>query len=107
MNAEGLLIVRTSALGAETQIARIVRLVASAQGAKAPIQQQVDKVAAVFVPAVLVIALLTLLAWLWQGTEWPTALIHAVSVRYVPPGAPQALRAQARWRRVAATAPCP
>ena len=80
VNAEGLLIVRTSALGAETQIARIVRLVASAQGAKAPIQQQVDKVAAVFVPAVLVIALLTLLAWLWQGTEWPTALIHAVSV---------------------------
>jgi len=80
VNAEGLLLVRTTALGAETQIARIVRLVASAQGAKAPIQQQVDKVAAVFVPAVLLIALATLVGWLLNGTEWPTALIHSVSV---------------------------
>jgi Cu+-exporting ATPase len=80
VNGEGLLLVRTTALGAETQIARIVRLVATAQGAKAPIQQQVDKVAAVFVPVVLLIALATLLGWLLAGAEWPTALIHAVSV---------------------------
>jgi Cu+-exporting ATPase len=80
VNAEGLLLVRTTALGAETQIARIVRLVASAQGAKAPIQQQVDRVSAVFVPVVLLIAMLTLAGWLLAGVGGATALIHAVSV---------------------------
>ncbi|MEK8045184.1 heavy metal translocating P-type ATPase [Ideonella margarita] len=80
VNAEGLLTVQVTALGAESQIARIVRLVASAQGAKAPIQQQVDKVAAVFVPAVLVLALATLGGWWWHGAGLATALIHAVSV---------------------------
>ncbi|MBQ0944296.1 copper-translocating P-type ATPase [Ideonella sp. 4Y16] len=80
VNAEGLLVLRATSLGAESQIERIVRLVASAQAKKAPIQQQVDRVAAVFVPVVLVIALLTLLGWWWAGADTPTALIHAVSV---------------------------
>ena len=80
VNAEGLLVVRTTALGSETQIARIVRLVASAQASKAPIQQQVDRVAAVFVPAVLLVAVCTLAGWWWVGAPLATALIHAVSV---------------------------
>jgi len=63
VNAEGLLQVRTTAVGAESVLARIVRLVESAQGKKAPIQRLVDQVSAVFVPVVLAIALLTLLAW--------------------------------------------
>jgi P-type Cu+ transporter len=80
INGEGLLIVRTTAVGAETQLARIVRLVESAQAKKAPIQQTVDRVSAVFVPVVVVIAVFTLLGWgLTQG-DWEAAIVHAVSV---------------------------
>ncbi len=80
INAEGLLIVRTTAVGAETALARIVRLVESAQAKKAPIQQLVDKVSAVFVPAVVVAALVTFLGWwAWNG-DIATALLHAVAV---------------------------
>lgn len=81
VNGEGVLTVRTTALGAETQIGRIVRLVASAQGSKPPIQQQVDRVAAVFVPTVLALALLTWLGW-WGLTEvgLSEATLHAVAV---------------------------
>jgi Cu+-exporting ATPase len=80
VNGEGVLRVRTTALGAESQIERIVRLVAEAQGAKAPIQAQVDKVAAVFVPVVLVLAALTGLGWWLMDAGLPTATIHAVCV---------------------------
>ncbi len=80
INGEGLLVVRTGAVGAETQLARIVRLVESAQAKKAPIQQTVDRVSAVFVPVVVGVAFVTLLAWgLTQG-DWAAATIHAVSV---------------------------
>jgi len=80
LNVEGLIVVRTTAVGAETQLARIVRLVESAQARKAPIQQLVDKVSAVFVPTVVVIALLTgLVWWMWAG-DGAAATLHAVSV---------------------------
>ncbi|NDY90191.1 heavy metal translocating P-type ATPase [Ideonella livida] len=80
VNGEGLLTVQATALGAESQIARIVRLVANAQAAKAPIQQQVDRVSAVFVPVVMALAALTFIGWWWSGAGLPTATIHAVSV---------------------------
>jgi Cu+-exporting ATPase len=80
LNAEGLLRVRASALGAESTLARIVRLVESAQAQKAPIQRLVDRVSAVFVPVVLVIALLTWLGWGLASGAWSEGLIHAVSV---------------------------
>ena len=82
LNGEGLLLVRTTALGAETALSRIVRLVEQAQARKAPIQQTVDKVSAVFVPAVMVIALFTLIGWrLWApDSAWETAIVHAVAV---------------------------
>ena len=80
VNAEGLLRVRTEALGAETTLARIVRLVESAQARKAPIQRLVDRVAAVFVPVVLVAAALTLLGWGLAGGQWTQGLLNAVSV---------------------------
>lgn len=80
INAEGLLIVRTTAVGAETALARIVRLVESAQAKKAPIQQLVDQVSAVFVPAVVVAALLTFAGWWWWNGDIATALLHAVAV---------------------------
>jgi len=80
INGEGLLVVRTTAVGAASMLSQIVQMVESAQARKAPIQQTVDKVAAVFVPAVGAAALLTLLAWgLLQG-NWVQALVHAVSV---------------------------
>ncbi len=92
INGEAVLLVRTTALGAETVLSRIVRLVESAQSRKAPIQRKVDQVSAVFVPVVLLLAVLTLLAWGWVGAHggahsgadsgagWAPAVLHAVAV---------------------------
>lgn len=80
LNGDGLLRLETVATGTETVLGRIVRLVEHAQSAKAPIQRLVDRVSAVFVPAVLVIALLTLLGRWWWGGSLEAALIDAVAV---------------------------
>ena len=80
INGEGLVRMQVKAVGHETVLSRIIRLVDDAQAAKAPIQRLVDQVAEVFVPAVLVIALLTGVVWLWQGAGYEHALIHAVAV---------------------------
>ncbi|WNF47647.1 heavy metal translocating P-type ATPase [Pseudomonas sp. SG20056] len=80
INGEGRLLVETTALGAETVLSRIIRLVEDAQAAKAPIQKLVDKVSQVFVPSVLLIALATLLGWLLLGAGIETALLNAVAV---------------------------
>jgi len=80
VNGEGLLLVTVSALGAESTLSRIVRLVESAQARKAPIQRLVDQVSAVFVPVVIGIAALTLIAWGMATGDWGQALIHAVAV---------------------------
>lgn len=80
INGEGVLRVKTTALGGETVLARIIRLVEDAQAAKAPIQKLVDKVSNVFVPVVIGIALVTLVGWLIAGAGWEQALINAVAV---------------------------
>jgi Cu+-exporting ATPase len=80
INGEGLLLVHTDAVGAETSLAKMIRLIEDAQLAKAPIQHLVDKVSAWFVPAVLAIALMTWLGWWLQGAAMETAIINAVSV---------------------------
>ncbi|MBC5763793.1 cadmium-translocating P-type ATPase [Ramlibacter sp. GTP1] len=80
INGEGRIVVRVEAVGHETVLARIIRLVEDAQAAKAPIQRLVDQVSAVFVPVVLVIALVTLLGWLAMGGEVEAAVVHAVAV---------------------------
>jgi Cu+-exporting ATPase len=80
INAEGALLVTTLAIGAETTLARIIRMVESAQAAKAPIQRIVDRVSAVFVPVVLGIALLTLLGWVALTGSWEQGLVNAVAV---------------------------
>ncbi|WP_226478213.1 heavy metal translocating P-type ATPase [Pseudomonas sp. MWU16-30323] len=80
INGEGRLLVRTLALGAESVLARIIRLVEDAQAAKAPIQKLVDKVSQVFVPVVLVLALATLIGWWLYGAPLEVALINAVTV---------------------------
>ncbi|KVS11322.1 copper-transporting ATPase [Burkholderia multivorans] len=80
INGEGALVVETTAIGAETTLARIIRLVESAQAEKAPIQRLVDRVSAVFVPAILGIAVLTLVGWLLAGAGAETAILNAVAV---------------------------
>ncbi|UXZ84179.1 heavy metal translocating P-type ATPase [Burkholderia multivorans] len=80
INGEGALVVETTAIGAETTLARIIRLVESAQAEKAPIQRLVDRVSAVFVPAMLGIAVLTLVGWLLAGAGAETAILNAVAV---------------------------
>ncbi len=80
VNGQGLLHIVTTTIGNESVLARIVRLVESAQAKKAPIQRLVDKVSAVFVPVVIGIALLTLLAWGLLGGDWQEAILNAISV---------------------------
>ena len=80
INADGLLLVRTQAVGGETTLSRIIRLVEDAQAAKAPIQHLVDKVSAIFVPVVLLLALLTMLGWWFATGELENAIINAVAV---------------------------
>ena len=80
VNGSGRLLVAVTATGAETVLARVVRLVEDAQAGKAPIQRTVDRVAEVFVPVVLGIAALTFIGWWLAGIGVETALVHAVSV---------------------------
>jgi Cu+-exporting ATPase len=80
INGEGRVVMQVSAVGSETVLAHIIRLVEDAQAAKAPIQRLVDQVSSVFVPVVLVIALVTLLAWWLTGHPFELAVIHAVAV---------------------------
>jgi Cu+-exporting ATPase len=80
LNTSGRLEIETTAIGAETMLARIIRLVEDAQGSKPPIQRLVDRVAAVFVPVVLLLALLTVAGWTAAGAPVEPALLAAVSV---------------------------
>ncbi|GAB6053981.1 copper-translocating P-type ATPase CopA1 [Magnetospira thiophila] len=80
MNGEGLLRVRATTIGAESTLGRIVRLIENAQASKAPVQRLVDRVAAIFVPVVTVIAYGTFAGHLLNGATATEALIHAVSV---------------------------
>ncbi|MCH8684502.1 heavy metal translocating P-type ATPase [Pedomonas mirosovicensis] len=80
INGEGRVLVDVTAVGAETMLSRVVRLVEEAQGAKPPVQRMVDRVSAIFVPVVLGIALLTLLGWLLTGASAETAILNAVAV---------------------------
>lgn len=80
VNIDGMLLVKTMAIGAESTLSRIIRLVEDAQTAKPEIQRLVDKVSAVFVPVVIVIALITLLAWGLYSANWEQAILNAVAV---------------------------
>src|SRR5687767_6029089 len=80
LNAEGLIALRVTAVGAQSVLARIIDLVERAQAKKAPIQRLVDRVSAVFVPVVLVIAAATLLSWGLAIGDWEQALLNAVAV---------------------------
>ncbi|MCZ2135287.1 MAG: heavy metal translocating P-type ATPase [Burkholderiales bacterium] len=80
INGSGRLALRVGAVGADSVLAHIIRLVEDAQSAKAPIQRLVDRVAAVFVPVVLLFAVATLVGWWWRLGTLETAIINAVAV---------------------------
>ncbi|KAF1005878.1 MAG: Copper-exporting P-type ATPase [Burkholderia gladioli] len=80
INAEGALSVEATAIGTETTLARIICLVESAQAEKVPIQRLVDRISAVFVPAMLVLAVLTFASWMLSGAETETTILNTVAV---------------------------
>ena len=80
VNTSGRLVVEATQVGADTALAQIARLVDEAQGAKAPVQRLADRVAAVFVPVVLVVAAGTLAVWLLTGATADDAFTAAVAV---------------------------
>ncbi len=80
LNGDARLVVEVSAIGAETVLARMARAVEAAQAGKPPIQRLADRVSAVFVPVVLVVAALTAAGWLFSGARVSEATINAVSV---------------------------
>lgn len=80
INKNGLLKFRATRVGKDTALAQIIRLVEQAQGSRAPVQDLVDRVAAVFVPAVLVIATLTFSVWIVADGDFTTSLIRTIAV---------------------------
>ncbi len=80
LNREGLLKIEARKVGRDTVLAQIIRLVETAQGSKAPIQDLADRVAAVFVPIIIGLALLTFLIWLAVGANFTEALIRLTTV---------------------------
>ncbi|GAB3419658.1 heavy metal translocating P-type ATPase [Massilia agilis] len=83
VNGEGMLLVEATAVGADSMLSQIIKLVEDAQAVKAPIQRLVDKVSAVFVPVVLLISLVTLLGWGFATGDWQQALLNAVAVQVI------------------------
>ena len=79
-NLDGSLRIRAEGVGAQTQLMEIVRLTEAAQGSKAPIQKLADRIAGVFVPAVIAVAALTFTGWWWATADFTASLIPAVAV---------------------------
>ncbi|MFM9135541.1 MAG: heavy metal translocating P-type ATPase [bacterium] len=80
VNVDGTLVVRATRVGADTHLAQITRLVAEAQSGKAPVQRLADRISSVFVPIVLVIAVVTLVAWILLTGDVEWAFTAAVAV---------------------------
>jgi len=92
INASGRLVVRATRVGADTALAQIAALVARAQAGKAPVQRLADRVSAVFVPVVILVALGTLAGWLIAGESAASAFTAAVAVLIIA-------RVRWVWRR--------
>jgi P-type Cu+ transporter len=81
INKSGSVELKATAVGKETVIAQIIKLVEEAQGSKAPIQSLVDKIAGIFVPIVIIIALITFIAWYFiAGLSFTDAMINSIAV---------------------------
>ena len=83
INADGMLVIQATAVGGDTMLSNIIKLVEDAQAVKAPIQRLVDRVSAVFVPVVLVISAITFIAWGLLAGDWQQALLNAVAVQVI------------------------
>ena len=83
LNGAGAISLRATGIGAESSLGRVAAAVRSAQGSRAPVQELADRVSAVFVPAVLVAAAITLGIWFAQSGDWTRALSHTVAVLVV------------------------
>ncbi|MFB0934381.1 MAG: heavy metal translocating P-type ATPase [Propionivibrio sp.] len=79
-NSHGMLRCRATGVGEHTLLAGIIRMVAEAQGSKAPVQRMADRISAIFVPTVCAIALFTFAGWWWFGGVFAVALVNAVAV---------------------------
>ena len=79
-NSDGMLRCRATGVGEHTLLAGIIRMVAEAQGSKAPVQRLADRISAIFVPVVCVIALFTFAGWWYFGGVFSEALVNAVAV---------------------------
>ena len=80
INGTGLLEVQATAVGADSTLSKIIRLVENAQAGKAPVQRLVDRISAIFVPVVIAIAVITFATWFFITGSFASALIPAVSV---------------------------
>ncbi len=80
INLSGAIRMKAERIGRDTTLSQIIKVVRSAQGVKAPIQKIADKVSAVFVPAILLLALITFLGWFWATKQLESALVNAISV---------------------------
>jgi P-type Cu+ transporter len=80
INKSGSFIIKATKVGSDTMLAQIIKLVEEAQGSKAPIQRLVDKVSEIFVPAVLVIAVLTFIGWVILTGDYINGLISMITV---------------------------
>jgi Cu+-exporting ATPase len=85
VNGTGSMVMRAERVGAETLLAQIVKMVSAAQRSRAPIQKLADKVSSYFVPAVILVAIITFIAWFWVGPEprFAHALVNTVAVLIV------------------------
>jgi heavy metal translocating P-type ATPase len=80
VNQSGRLVVRATSVGADTALAGIIRMVEAAQGSKADVQRLADRISAVFVPAVIFLAVATMAGWLIAGADVDTAILDGVAV---------------------------
>lgn len=80
INTTGVIVVEATSLGKDSVLSRIIRLIETAQASKAPVEKLVDRISAIFVPAVLVIALFTIFGWGLATGDWETAIIRGVAV---------------------------
>lgn len=80
INSSGAFKMKASGIGKDTALSNIIRMVREAQGHKAPIQKTADRVSAIFVPGILIIAFITFVGWQIASGSFETALINAVSV---------------------------
>ena len=80
INGQGLLGIEATKVGRETALAQIIKLVEEAQGSKAPIQRVVDRVAAYFVPSIIVLSIVTFAVWMLAGAGFVSALLRLIAV---------------------------